>query len=229
VNPGERALLRDADAHVVIDQLGRSGPPALGEDASHHLFRVLRLRDGDVVTVTDGHGCWQPTRVVADALEPDGEVRVETPPSNPVTVALAIPKRDRPEWIVQKLTELGVSRIVFVHAERSVVRWDGARAERHLAKLRRVGSEAVQQSRGVWLPEIDGPVAAVDVLPGAIVAEPGGRELASTDRVVAVGPEGGWTADELALAADRVDLGPRILRVETAALVLAARIGHHTE
>ena len=82
------------------------------------------------------------------------------------TVAFAIPKADRPEWIVQKLTELGVARIVLLHAERSVVRWDGDRAARHLRKLRRVAVEALEQSRGSGCPTIVGPVPAADVLPG---------------------------------------------------------------
>lgn len=226
MTPGERALLRDASAHVLVDD---PVVPAVSERAAHHLFRVLRLRDGEAVTVTDGRGRWRPTRVAAGSLEPDGEVRAEPEPRESVTIALAIPKRDRPEWIIQKLTELGVARIVFLHTERSVVRWGADRAERHLDKLRRVAGEALQQSRGLWLPSVEGPLAAAAFLPGAVVAEPGGRELEADDRVVAIGPEGGWSDDELTLAHGRVDLGPRILRVETAALALAARLAVHTE
>ena len=84
------------------------------------------------------------------------------------TVAFAIPKSDRPEWIVQKLTELGVARIVLLHAERSVVRWEPDRADRHVARLRRVAVEALEQSRGIWLPDIVGPVPAAEVLPGML-------------------------------------------------------------
>jgi RsmE family RNA methyltransferase len=75
------------------------------------------------------------------------------------------------------------------------------------------------QSRQVWLPDIAGPLAASDVLPEAVAAEPGGRPVTSADRLIAIGPEGGWTPDELALARDRVGLGDAVLRVETAALV----------
>ena len=59
------------------------------------------------------------------------------------------------------------------------------------------------------------------MLPTAVVAEPGGRALSGDDAVVAIGPEGGWTAEEIGLAADRVSLGPHVLRVETAAVVAA--------
>ena len=220
MTPGERALLRDASAHVLVAD---PAAPDLADDVAHHLFRVLRLRDGEVVTLTDGRGRWCPARVADGAVVTDGELRVEAPPESPLTIAVAIPKRDRPDWIVQKLTELGVPRIVLLHTERSVVRWDADRAAKHVAKLGRVAVEALQQSRGVWLPEIEGPVDAREVLPSAVVAEPGGRELSPDDRVVAVGPEGGWSADELAHARDHVAIGPTILRVETAAIVIAAR------
>jgi 16S rRNA (uracil1498-N3)-methyltransferase len=140
------------------------------------------------------------------------------------TVAFAIPKSDRPEWIVQKLTELGVARIVLLHAERSVVRWEGGRADRHVAKLRRVAIEALEQSRGVWLPAIDGPAATHDALNGIAVAEPDGRALTRHDAALAIGPEGGWSDAELALAADRISLAETVLRVETAAVVAGARL-----
>jgi RsmE family RNA methyltransferase len=76
----------------------------------------------------------------------------------------------------------------------------------------------------VWLPSIVGPVPARDVVPQLAVAEPGGRSLASTDRGVAIGPEGGWSDDELALANDQVTLGDSVLRVETAALTAGVHL-----
>jgi len=74
----------------------------------------------------------------------------------------------------------------------------------------------------VWLPELAGPVTATAVLPSAAVAESGGRPLGPADTTVAIGPEGGWSAAELAAAGARVALGPHVLRVETAAVVAAA-------
>jgi 16S rRNA (uracil1498-N3)-methyltransferase len=213
-------LLRGSAAHVLVGDLAA---PVLDERDEHHLRRVLRLRDGEVVTVTDGAGAWRACRIVRGALEADGDVMTEAPRS-PVTVAVAIPKQDRPEWLVQKLTELGVDRIVLLHAARSVVRWDGERAERHLAKLRRVAVEASMQSRRVRLPEIIGPLDATDVLPRCVVAEPGGRSPRPDDDAIAVGPEGGWTDHELVQARDRVGLGRHVLRVETAALAAAAAL-----
>jgi 16S rRNA (uracil1498-N3)-methyltransferase len=224
VTPAPADALRHAAAHAVVDDIDLPVP----DDATeHHLFRVLRLRDGEAVTVTDGAGAWRGCVVRADRLEPvTAPSTIERRP-DPVTIAFAIPKQDRPEWIVQKLTELGVDRIVLLHADRSVVRWAPDRAAKHLGKLRRVAVQAVEQSRGVWLPEITGPVPSAEVLPTAVAAEPGGRPLEPTDRLIAIGPEGGWSPDEIAVAADRVALGSTILRVETAAIVAAARVVAH--
>ena len=213
-------VLRGSAAHVLVQDVAA---PALDPDAEHHLRRVLRLRDGEAVTVTDGAGRWRACRVSGPGIEVDGDVVMVARPLE-LTVAVAVPKQDRPEWVVQKLTELGVDRIVLLHAARSVVRWDGDRAPRHLERLRRVASEAAMQSRRVWLPVVDGPVDAAELLPRSVVAEPGGRALAASDTTVAVGPEGGWTPDELSLARDRVSLGDTVLRVETAALAAAVRL-----
>jgi 16S rRNA (uracil1498-N3)-methyltransferase len=215
------ATLRRAAAHVLVDDVDR---PQLDEAAAHHLFRVLRLRDGEDVTVTDGRGGWRPCRAAAGALDASGPRQHVERRGQLVTIAFAIPKGDRPEWIVQKLTELGVDRIVLLHSDRSVVRWEPDRARRNLDKLQRVAVEALQQSRGLWLPEIDPPTPAEEVLRAVPVAEPGGRALGPSDHSVAIGPEGGWSDAELEIAADRIELGHTVLRVETAAVVAAARL-----
>lgn len=219
---GGAHVRRRAAAHVIVADVAA---PALDDAAAHHVFKVLRVGAGALVTVTDGAGRWRPCRVAGGALVADGDVVAEAAVADPLTIAIAIPKAERPEWIVQKLTELGVDRIVFLEAERSVVRWAGERAAKHITKLRRVAAEAVEQSRRVWLPDISGPVAAGQVLPTAVAAEPGGRQLASTDRTIAIGPEGGWAPAELGVAAGTVDLGGSVLRVETAALAAAVRAG----
>ncbi len=207
--------LRRSAAHILVADVES---PELTDDAAHHVLRVLRVGEHEPVTITDGHGRWRSCHISSAGLRAAGDVAIaERPVAS--TIAVAIPKQDRPEWVVQKATELGIDRIVFLHAERSVVRWDGERAERHLIRLSRVAGEALMQSRQVWLPEIVGPLPAADVLPGAVAAEPGGRSVTSTDRLIAIGPEGGWTPDELALAKDQVALGDAVLRVETAALV----------
>lgn len=213
--------LRTSAAHLVVDSLEAPDP---SPDDAHHLFRVLRVRDGEVVTVCDGEGGWRPTRVAGGALLPDGPV-VRDPQPAPCTIAVAIPKGDRLDWMVQKLTEVGITRLVLVDYARSVVRWDAAKRERQLERVRRIAREASLQSRRTWLPMIDGPVpfAVAAALPGARLAEPDGEPGPLGDTVL-VGPEGGFGAEELAAGLPAVSLGPNVLRVETAALVACTRI-----
>lgn len=213
--------LRRAKAHFLVADIEH---PALDEAARHHLVAVLRASDGTAVTVTDGHGSWRNATWVGGQLELDDQVYVTDRPTRAITIGVAIPKQDRPEWIVQKLTEIGVATIAFIETDRSVVRWDAGRATKKIEKLQRTAVEALQQSRGVWLPQVIGPISADAMLGSAYVAEPGGEPPPSAADTFLVGPEGGWTARELALARGSVGLGPTILRVETAALYIAIQI-----
>jgi RNA methyltransferase len=177
------AALRASAAHVFVDSLEQ---PVLAAVDVHHLRRVLRLRSSDVVSASDGAGRWCVGRLGDDVFrddvfEVDGPITIE-PASTRVTIATAVPKGDRAEWMVQKLTELGVGRILFVDCARSVVRWNGERAGKQLARLRRVAREAAMQSRQVWLPVVDGPIpfAAAVSGEGVALADPasGGRAVA---------------------------------------------------
>jgi 16S rRNA (uracil1498-N3)-methyltransferase len=219
------SLMRSTSAHVLVDP-EQLGALSIDDDTVHHLRRVLRLRDGEQVSVTDGGGRWLLASVLVEGsslrLEATGEIVTEPPRADPFTLAVAIPKGDRLDWLVQKVTELGVDRLALVHAERSVVRWKPDRAHSQLVRLRRIADEACRQSRRVWRVEIDAPVEASTLLADFVVAEPGGRRLESTDRSVAIGPEGGWSPDELDAARDRVSLGSNILRTETAAVAATA-------
>lgn len=223
----DRSVLRSTSAHVLVeaDRLGAGGEVTIDGDTEHHLRRVLRLRDGDVVSITDGQGRWCLAAAIVDGnalrLEATAPVVVEPAPTRTVTIAAAMPKGDRLDWMVQKVTELGVDRLVLLHAEHSVVRWKPDRIEHQLARLQRIADEALRQSRRVMRMTIDAPVAATDVLGRFVVAEPGGRKLRADDIAVAVGPEGGWSASELAACRDRIDLGPTILRTETAAVAVS--------
>ncbi len=182
---------------------------------------MLRLRTGDEITVGDGAGGRLPCRF-GPILEPVGEVDRLPRPFPQVTVAFAVVKGQRSEWAVQKLTEIGVDRIVPLLAARSVVRWPVGEAGGQLARLRRVAREAAMQSRRAWLPVVDGvvPFVAMAGEPGATLAHPGGGPPSLDRPVVLVGPEGGWDEAELAAAgASLVGLGPSVLRAETAAMV----------
>lgn len=219
-------LRRRASAHVLVesDHLTDRRPISLTDEVEHHLRRVVRLADGAEVTVTDGEGRWVPARVRHDRngllLDPSSELRGEPRPAA-IRIATAIPKGDRVDWLVQKATELGVAQVVLLHSQRSVVRWDERRAEKQIGRLRRIADEALRQSRRVWRMKVSGPVDAGTVLGHAALAEPGGRPIVPTDEMIAVGPEGGWTDEELALSAERVDLGDAVLRTETAVVAAA--------
>ncbi len=192
----------------------------------HHMSSVLRLRPGELVVASDGRGAWR--RCVFDAkaaggLQVEGEVvRVERPVPA-VTVGFVPVKGARPDWVVQKLTEVGVDRIVVLRSTRSVVRWEGAREQRALERLCRVAREAAAQSRRAWLPEVDGIVSLAEMqralapVPLAL-AERGGQPPSLALPAVAAGPEGGWDQADLLASETRVGLGERILRAETAAV-----------
>ncbi len=218
---------RRSASHVLLDepQLLDQASIMLDDDVEHHLRRVLRLHDGDSVSVTDGQGRWRMAVVripnTTLHLEAVCDVAVEDRRDR-FTLATAIPKGDRLDWLVQKTVEIGVGRIVLIDAERSAVRWGPDRARKQLTRLRRIADEGVRQSRRVWRAELDGPVPADDVLASAAIAEPGGAPMESGESLVAIGPEGGWTDAELALSSRRVGLGTNILRIETAAVAAAA-------
>jgi 16S rRNA (uracil1498-N3)-methyltransferase len=128
---------------------------------------------------------------------------------------------------VQKLTELGIDRIVPLISERSVVRWEGARGASTVERLRRVAREAAGQCRRVWLPEVTEVVHFADL--GAlapaghvVLAQLSGERPSGDHHVVAVGPEGGWSGDELGTGLRTVGFGLSVLRAETAAVTAGA-------
>ncbi|MEN9505841.1 MAG: hypothetical protein RI958_1767 [Actinomycetota bacterium] len=221
-------VLRGSSAHVVVESLDA---PSLDETDAHHLARVLRLQVDDVVTATDGNGSWVATRWTRDGgLQPIGEIIVG-PPRRGLAVACAIAKGDRNELVVQKLTELGLDRIVLFEATRSVVRWDRERQARQLDRLRRIAREAAMQSRRVHLPEVVvADFAAVAQMAAVALAEPDADDrIGPSVSAVAVGPEGGFAPGELAQVERRVRLTDTILRVETAAIAAgAALVAAHT-
>jgi 16S rRNA (uracil1498-N3)-methyltransferase len=214
VNPA----LRHSAAHVFVDDLTVPVPTA---DDLHHLSRVLRLRDGESVSLSDGRGGWRMGEWRSGVVLPVGEMHREDAPRACV-VACAIPKGDRADWMVQKLTELGAMELIFLHCARSVVRWEGDRAAKQLARMGRIAREAAVQSRRVWLPELRGPVPLADVvaIPGSVVLDPDGSEVfgRTSGNLLVIGPEGGFQPDEISAATHRCRLGTTILRVETAAI-----------
>lgn len=218
---------RRAVAQVFVDELDEGpGNLELEDDDAHHLDRVLRLRAGELVVVADGRGMWRwcrfrPSAGARSVLEPVAPAQREPQQHPAITVAFAPLKGDRPEWTVQKLTELGVDRIVVLDCDRAVVRWRDGREARAIGRLRKVAREAAGQSRRVWLPRVEGPSSMAQLCasdPSVALADPDGGAPSLDRPVLAVGPEGGWSDDERARGLPTVALGPQILRAETAAV-----------
>jgi 16S rRNA (uracil1498-N3)-methyltransferase len=229
-----------AAAHTFASEL--DDDVALDGASGHHLSRVRRLQDGEVVTVADGKGTWRPYTIARSRrgaldLHARGEPVVEPVLEPGLAVAFALTKAAKPDLVVQKLTELGVDRVTPLHARRSVPRWGNERAGTAVARLGRVAVEAAAQCRRSRLPEVDAPqpLSALHGHPGIVVADPAGDDVARVPApptgvwVLVVGPEGGFDPDELAALGSpaRLGLGPHVLRAETAAIagasVLTAR------
>ena len=186
---------------------------------------MLRLRAGEAVTVADGRGGWRACEFVPGrGLSPTGDVEHRPRLEPAVSVAFALTKSEKPELTVQKLTELGVDRIIPFVAGRSVVRWDAERAARNVDRLRRVAREAAMQSRRAYLPEVSEVVRFADVVaqPGASRADAGGAPPSLDHPLVLVGPEGGWTDEERSTTVPVIGLGTQVLRAETAAITAGA-------
>jgi 16S rRNA (uracil1498-N3)-methyltransferase len=211
-----------ARAHAFVDDLAA---PVLAADDLHHLTRALRLASGALVTVSDGRGAWRPCRLQdGPSLSVEGDVVVDPTPEPPLTVAFALVKGERPDLVVQKLTELGVDRIAPFTAERSVVRWDADKAGRQARRWREIARQAAMQCRRTTLPQVDAVAdfATVAALAGAVLADVGGGPPTLARPVVLVGPEGGWSRGEVATGLPSVSLGPNVLRAETAAITAGA-------
>jgi len=210
----------NAKAHAFVVDLDA---PELDSEDRHHLARVLRLRPGDTITVSDGNGRWRPC-TFGDPLEPSGPIEYEPPPAPRLTVAFAVVKGERTDWAVQKLVELGVDSVIPFVADRSVVRWDQARSDHHHWRLSKVARQAAMQSRRPTLAQIE-PLRSF-----ADLANHAGMALAASDGVapslswpeVMVGPEGGWSLAEQDRHLPRVRLAPTVLRSETAAVAAGA-------
>ena len=212
---------------------------ALTGDQANHLARVLRAEPGQVFDVVAGgflHRA-EVTTVSSERVEFVLHEELEADATLPLHLYLAVFKFDHMEWAIEKATELGVSAITPLLARRTEKHLAQA-AEKRVERWRRIAKEAAQQSRRTDIPAIANPaglkaaISAVTATTRILLSETEqDRSLASAlttsgDVALAIGPEGGWTPEEMALFTEHhwqpVTLGPRILRAETAAIAAIA-------
>ncbi len=212
----------------------------LEADESHHLSRVLRLTAGATVFAFDGLGNEYECEV-AEVTKKSASLTITAPVTDPVesplhlTLGQAILQNDKFDLIVQKATELGVTRIVPLVTEFCEFRKVSGNEQR-LLRWRKIALEATKQCGRRIVPEISEPQTFADFCQqhpnslGIIFSEQGGQKLTSLPPVSAVsiviGPKGGWSKSELAIAEENkfsaIYLGNRILKAETAAITATA-------
>lgn len=210
------------------------------------MLNVVRVREGDEIVLFDGQGREAGARVVKTTRrEAEIEIlsleEVDREPRRKLTLACAVPRGPRMDFLVEKCGELGVARLIPMVTDRGVVN-PTQRQENHLRRWRRIAIEAAKQSGRTRLTEISGAApfsAVIDEAPpdtARLIASPEEDAIPLSQFVAGlkedapifalVGPEGGFTPEEVELARGAgctpLSLGPRILRVETAALALAS-------
>jgi len=220
----------------IADEVLNNKAALTGENAAH-LARVLRAKVGQQFDISTGDKVRVGTIVAVSEQRVEFELGEEVAAASglQIELLLAVFKFDRMEWAIEKATELGVARIVPVIAQRTEKHFAQSAAKR-AERWRRVAHEAAQQSRRVAPPEIADPMQLNDALAGekGIVLAENEEETSLKQAVggaprpvrLAVGPEGGWTSEELALFRERgwqaASLGATILRAETAAIAALA-------
>ena len=220
----------------------------VGGAEARHAVTVNRIAPGESIAIGNGSGLMISGTVVAaehSEFVVEVETIVQTPsPSPAIWLVQALAKGDRDEQAVQQATELGVDGVIPWSAQRSIVKWEGAKVRKGHDRWSAIVREASKQSVRSWVPEV-GDLASLTVLIALakvtrmLLLEPTAEVLLSSldpddrDVVLVVGPEGGITPSELgrleAAGATAVRLGDTILRTSTAGpaavAVLNARLG----
>ena len=221
-----------------------------------HISKSLRAKPGDSMLFNDDHGHRYQTTVVKitkHSLQANIQ-HVEDPPlptRPPLILAQALLKGEKMGWVIQKATELGVSAILPLITDRVILKLSGKQGETHQARWMRIAVEAAQQSERWTLPTIlplqtfQQFIESNQEHPSIIMAEraegislltiPCSTEKPGSGFTIIIGPEGGWSAEELEAAQSHkcvfASLGKEILRAETASLaalaILQARFNSH--
>lgn len=232
-----------------LEPLAPNARLALPEPLAHHALRVLRLRDGQAITLFDGRGGEYPARLQVQGRQAwaltGRHQPIERELAGQLTLCQGLPSGDKMDWVVEKAVELGASRLLPIAAERSVLKLSGERLDKRLARWRAIARAASEQCGRNRIMPVDAPLGLAQALAGATAGEPRHAALfchpeAHSDMAQAlaasaaagplqavtlfIGPEGGWSDAELGMALsaglEPLNAGPRILRTETAGLAL---------
>lgn len=217
----------------------------LSEETSHYLTHVLRLREGAALTVfngADGEFVARVCGVQKNKVEVFLEKQCVKPdmPALSINLALGLSRGDRMDYAIQKSTELGVSKITPLHLQHGEVKLSADRVANKLNHWRKIAVSASEQSGRLDIPEISPPCTLADWLPTTtnglnLLLDPSATmKIDDATRAaeinLLVGPEGGFSQQELACAQDHgfaiISLGPRVLRTETAPVAALAILQH---
>lgn len=204
--------------HLLLSGPWEPGRLEVSDEQRYHLDRVLRTRDGEPVSYTDGEGTFGSGSYTARGIQRGEESRIQRP-TDLVVVAAPPDSRDRTRFMVEKLSELGVAELLFLATKY------GPGRPPNEAKLQGWAVSGLEQSRGAWLMSTSTGLVTFSNLPGPFaVCQMGGSTDTPHARTVVIGPEGGWAPDEVPERGIPWDLGDTVLRLETAAIVAAARM-----
>ncbi|MBU4310964.1 16S rRNA (uracil(1498)-N(3))-methyltransferase [bacterium] len=221
-------------------------------DEARHIAQVLRLEEKDKIKVFTGGGREYLTEIIqVNKKEVIGRIleesRLDTEPPIEITLLQGLPKSDKMDFIVQKVTELGVKRIIPVITQRTVVKLNEEKARARRNRWQRIALEAAKQSGRAIVPEVREVIPfiqaldnlnreSLNLIPWEEETSTSLKEVLKRSRIqdpgskitVFIGPEGGFTPEEVRAAKKKgaipVSLGPRLLRTETAGLVTLAMV-----
>jgi 16S rRNA (uracil1498-N3)-methyltransferase len=203
--------------HLYVPRPWDGSRLGLEESQTRHLSKVLRVVPDAPLSYTDGEGTTGFGVWNGSSLE-RGEENEVVRPSNLVMAVAPPASKDRLRFVVEKLGELGVQSLVWLRTSNGNTRVPS------VGKQRQWAVSALEQSRGSWLMKVAEGIADWPSLPTPlVVCRPGGSDTVNSPSTVVVGPEGGLDDSEIPAQAGFFDLGPTILRVETAAVVAAAK------
>lgn len=204
--------------HVVVGAPWPEGNLPVSIVQWRHLSKVLRVGRGDKVTYTDGLGLFGEGVLSNQEIVRGDETKIVRPTD--LTMVVAPPaNKDRQRFVVEKLTELGVARLLWLETKHG---------KNRIASPSKIFSwvhTALEQSKGAWLMEVGPQLVSLNELePPFVVCHPSGGDRPPRSTTVVIGPEGGFGEDEIPEQTETWDLGPTTLRIETAAIVAAGRI-----